>query len=243
MTEQTLDNQNNEYSTQETVNNENTQAQQESTETKERMFTQAEVNDLVQKRLAKKSNQTRSELQSQQYGNQHSDYNESNNASREKALTPEEVREMIQQESQYMQNQSLVNSFAGKLTSGYSKYDDFEPTLKDLELDQVIGQNPELLNVFNSLDNPADVLYELGKNPDKFIKVMDYFKQPYAIAKRKGMEELKKLGQSINDNEQAKSKNKDYPKQPLNQINPTRNGSDVGNMTVKDWRKHPSCRE
>ena len=82
------------------------------------------------------------------------------------------------------------------MSEGAQKYEDFQETVADLELQHY----PSIVQLLaDHVDNAADVLYELAKNRSK-ISVLDF---AYNKNPKDAIYEIKKLSKSIKANEEA----------------------------------------
>lgn len=194
-------------------------------ETQEKMLSQSEVNkmighikDDVSRKAYEKARAEFESKQPQAVGGQ-------------KAPTQEDIQRMIdegvEKRAQQEQVERLVNEFTQKVKAGSAKYDDFDSVVSELNL----ASNPHLVRWANGLDNTADVLYDLGKYPEKYASVMTLAGTAPGLAVRK----LQELSDSIKRNEEAKSAKR--ADQPLDNLEPTDTGMDNGSMTVSDYRK------
>lgn len=143
----------------------------------------------------------------------------------------EHVRKLINEEAQRMATmqtaQRIAEEFTQKMVAAKDKYQDFEQTVAKLNLPQI----PHIINWANSLDNTADVMYDIAKHPAKFANlIMLAHTAPHLAA-----EEMQNLSKSIKQNEDAAKRQ--TPLEPLSQVKPSTTGKDNGSMTVSDYRK------
>lgn len=148
-------------------------------------------------------------------------------------VTPERLEQMIQEATDKRARESyaskVATDFIGKMEAGKSKYSDFEDTVNALNLPMA----PEIVDWANGLDNTADVVYEIAKNPTKFTTILNLARGGFGqLAQR----ELQKLSESIKTNQQAADTAKSV-NEPLTQIRTSTVGTDNGKMTVKDQRR------
>jgi hypothetical protein len=146
-------------------------------------------------------------------------------------LTPQQLEEMVERKITERSSSEAAKqraySFTNKLLAAKDKHPDFEETVAALNL-------PENLNIVkwaDNLDNTADVIYDLGKNPAKYAHILMLNQTAPELAQR----ELSKLSSSIKDNDKAKSQSQS-PK-PLDQLTPSNAGTDNGKHTIRDLRK------
>lgn len=153
-------------------------------------------------------------------------------------LSQEQIRNMIAEEAQKRAREEhalrFANDFVGKLEAGKTKYDanDFDKTMQDLNLQSI----PHVLELTGGVDNAADVMYHLGKNPTKLgsLVTLAYVNPKLAQV------EMHKLSESLRTNESAS--NVPSIKEPLTQIKRSTVGADTGKRTVADLRKDPRFR-
>ena len=123
------------------------------------------------------------------------------------------------------QGQNVLN----KITLAKQKYADFDDVTKLIA--QTKGITNEHVEVFNSIDNFDDVYYAMGKDPEKFVRILDYTNKNKDIAKM----EILKLSQSVRQNQEAMNQPK--APEPLQQVSPSVTRADTGKMTVSDLRR------
>lgn len=192
----------------------------------EKMLPQSEVNKII--------GRVRSDAESKAYERAKIQYqaeNQQKSVGGQKIPTQDDIQRMIdegvERKSQQQYAEQLVSDFTNKIKTGATKYQDFDQVVGDLNL----ASNPHLVRWANGLDNTADVLYDLGKHPEKYASVMTLAGTAPNLAVRK----LQELSDSIKKNEDAKSATK--APQPLDSLEPSVTGMDNGRMTVSDLRK------
>ena len=187
------------------------------------MLSQSEVNRIIGK--------VRSDAEQKAYERAKADANMSSSVGGQRIPTQDEIQRMIddaaERQAQQRQVDELVTSFTQKIRQGSSKYDDFDQVVSDLNL----ASNPHLVRWSNGLDNTADVLYDLGKYPEKYASIMTLA----ASAPNLAVKKLQELSNSIKRNEEAKSVKK--AAEPLDSLEPSVTGTDNGSLTVSDLRK------
>lgn len=144
------------------------------------------------------------------------------------------TEEEINRRSMYYHAENTANQFIQKMNAGRQKYNDFDTVISELNIPEVSG----IVNFLNGLDNTADVVYEMGKNPSKYANVLTLMN----VAPNLAGSELQKLSNSIKSNEEAKKQQKET-NEPLSQVNASITGTDSGEMTVSDLRKQPWLRK
>lgn len=154
----------------------------------------------------------------------------------------EELAKIINEESVKLADQQraheVINQFASKVQAGNNgKYSDYEDTVAKLNLQYL---PPQLVEITNAMDNTADVLYELGKNPSKFSSVLNLCN----VSPQLAYDEINRLSGSIKKNQEAVAQQTQAKvNEPLDQVKPSTTGTDNGKLeSVTDWRKHPGLR-
>lgn len=146
--------------------------------------------------------------------------------------SPEQIRAMIAEENQKLEQARYLNgmaqSFVSKVEAGKSKYEDFDSVAAALNLPHI----PAIWQAAEKFDNPADIVYHLGKNPGKVAQLLTVAYSPELV--KRGMQEL---SDSLKQNEIAQQQKK--PNAPLSRPEPSNIGMGNGgkNMTAQDWKK------
>lgn len=148
-------------------------------------------------------------------------------------LSEEQLRAKIIEEQQkleqYKNYQGLVNSFVSKIESGKGKYEDFDSVATALNLPQI----PAIWQAAEKFDNPADIVYHLGKNPGKLAQLLTVAYSPELV--KRGMQEI---SDSIKQNEIASEQKQPNP--PLSRPKPSNIGmgnGDKNGLSVQDYKK------
>ena len=195
----------------------------------EKTFSQSEVNKIA----ARVREQTRTEYasryqpaeQNQQQSNSQSGMGGMINMSSEQLERL--VQDKIKEQSHLETAKQIANDFTNKMMAAKDKHPDFEEAVSQLNLPTI----PHIVHWANSLDNTADVMYDIAKNPSKFANILMLSQTAPQLAQR----EMQKLSDSIKKNVEAQ--NQPSVKEPLSQIKPSPVGTDNGSMTVRDLRK------
>ncbi len=160
------------------------------------------------------------------------------------SLSAEQVKQMIadhlqkqaedaHQQVQQQHAHSIANEFLGKIATGKDKYPDFDETIDALELATI----PQVVQLANSFDNTADIVYELGKNPNKVANLLGLSQLGNG---KLAYLETKKLSDSIKQNQGALQR--PVPPEPLSQLKPSNVGTDNGALSVSELRKQSYLR-
>lgn len=154
------------------------------------------------------------------------------------ALSEEQVRQIVMEQTQKAQQeaarlamaQQVVGSFASKMQAGSAEYQDFEEKVSTLPL----AKMPEIVQLANSVDNTADVMYEIASKPYKAGNLLNLARNMPELA----LVEMQNLSASIKKNKQA-AQTIQTP-EPLGQMKPSsipaESGvSGVSNLRKQDW--------
>lgn len=129
----------------------------------------------------------------------------------------------------------VANSYMTKMQSGSQLYDDFNDVTADFDPTAF----PQLTYLLAGIDNAADVLYDLAKNPMK-LSALDNLavKNP-----RTAQAELLKLANSITENKKALNEaNGQEVEPPLDHLRSSRVSGSNGKQTIRDMRNQPWLR-
>jgi len=141
------------------------------------------------------------------------------------------TEQRMRQEAQEGQVQQFVREFDNKMNAGRAKYDDFDSVLGSIDLSN--AGNVAVLA--QSLDNTADVMYELAKNRPQDLVAFEQLAKMHPL---KAGEAMRKLSESIKVNQTAAQMRR--PNEPLSQISSSNTGIDSGSehgMSTSDFRK------
>lgn len=149
-------------------------------------------------------------------------------------VTPDSINRLVEQKINERDNSfrahQILQEFDQKMRVGKDKYPDFESTVGQLNLVAA----PQLVPMANSLDNAADVMYDIAKNPHKYAQLITLTHTSPELAKQ----EMRRLSDSIKANEAAK--NAPTPNEPLSEPKHSNVvGTDNGSMKVRDLRRQP----
>lgn len=169
-------------------------------------------------------------------GGQKVDVDEIYSKIREKLFAEQSAeQEKLLQEQRQEQAHEIAKTFFDRIgTADREAYKDFDEVTGQLD----IQKHANLVGLLTEFDNTADMLYELGVNPQKFAS-LSYFSNAdpkYAFA------QLKKLSESIKQNKQIKDAHLSA-NPPLTHMRPSASaGTDGGNMSISDLRKLKNLR-
>lgn len=143
-----------------------------------------------------------------------------------------------QKEREHAENTARVNewgnSFLRNMAQGPAQYKDFDEVVADITPEAF----PNVVIEAGRDNNTADIMYELGKNPDKAVRLQ----QMAQVSQGLFQKEFRKLAESIAANKNALAQNQKAPN-PLSRLKSSVvAGSDTGKRTIKDIRKDPRFR-
>lgn len=143
----------------------------------------------------------------------------------------QEQQAKLQQEQQAAYDReidTLTNTYLSKMAQGKQAYEDFDAVTAAFEPQAF----PHVVVLASQLENTADVMYDLSKNPQKLVMIAGLAERSPQMAKQ----QLMRLSESIKQNQTAKSQNVDVPA-PLSSVRPSANaGSDGGGNRVRDFK-------
>lgn len=141
----------------------------------------------------------------------------------------ERLREM-----QQAQVNEWGQGFIRNMAQGPAQYKDFDEVVADITPEAF----PNVVIEAGRDNNTADIMYELGKNPDKAVRLQ----QMAQVSQQLFQKEFRKLAESIAANKNALAQNQKAPN-PLSRLKSSVvAGSDNGKRTIKDLRKDPKFR-
>lgn len=139
------------------------------------------------------------------------------------------------QRNQEEQNaQRIASEFFTKIEAGKGKLTDFDKVIGDLDLRTI----PFHVQLANMVDNTAEVMYELAKNPTKIGQLQSLIDIDLRAGRQPklALTEMKRLSQSIKDNEQGGKFR--APNEPLSQLRPSNAGTgNQGALSVGDYKR------
>lgn len=211
-----------------------------------RTYTDQEVNDMLsskkQKWIEKGYELARAEKPEFAQPLQSSAQNSASSANfNSSSLTEDKAREIArtemqnyiaqqQQNAQQQQIQNAAYQFQNKLNAGKAKYADFDEVIADMNLPEL----PKIWLTANQFDDPKDIMYALGKDPEMLAKLRNLEHSPALLKKQ-----MQKIADSIKQNEEAEAAKKANP--PLSRQKPPTVGVDSGRdkseYSVQDWKK------
>ena len=223
----------------------------------EKLLSQSEVNTIVGREKQQAADKARREAEQQylvqlqelqkqkelQTMNQQHETQMQSNATQSREVDADQIYQQVQERfNQEMQQKQLetemsnvANNYLTKMGEGKGRYEDFEDVTKDFDPTAF----PTLIYLVAGMDNAADVIYELAKNPSKLVTI-DTLSQR---APKQAQAELLKLSASIADNQKSASDaNNQGVNEPLQRMQPSRLSGSNGDMSIRDLRSQPWLR-
>lgn len=144
------------------------------------------------------------------------------------------VMEVAHRMSLRAMGDKIAQDFDGKINAAM----DDDPEFAEAFEESGIKNSPHLIMWTNELENTADTVKEMVKNPEKFAQIMMLVGSgAHGMAKNA----LKRLSSSIKTNVEAQKQ--PVVKEPLSQIKPTNIGTaDNASLTVSDFKNQPWLR-
>jgi hypothetical protein len=215
------------------VQSENVSAESHKPAQAEKMFTQSQLQAIAAKESRKAAEsaeaRVRAEYESRQPQQQQQAQTQSMGGIQQQS--PEDIQRMIRQEAFNMsrehQAQQIEQSWKGAMEA--EKLAD--PEFADLYDAIGIESQPGLIIAMAGMDNKAQVVKDLAKNPSKYANILTLAN---GGSPKLAQLELNKLSASIKTNEDAKKQPK--VDAPLSQIRTSNIGGDDGNYSVTDYR-------
>jgi hypothetical protein len=197
----------------------------------EKTLPQSEVNELVGKIKKETYEKARREVLSEVQKTHTPESISSQQNIGSMPISDDHIRQLITEQANraamQAQAERVAHEFNNKMLAAKEKYPDFEQVVAQVNFAQI----PSIVNFANSLDNTADIMYDIAKNPSKFASVLTLAGTAPNLAEM----ELRRLSESIKKNEDASKQ--PSASEPLSQIRPSITGTDNGSKTIRDLRK------
>lgn len=211
----------------------------------EKMLSQSQVNKIVQHEKAKAAQTIKREMEERHQRElesiqfqQHQQSQRNENVPRDMDANAiyQQVQERFNQEMQQRRLKDemdrVATSYLSKMEQGKTAYEDFEEVTKEFDP----AAFPQLTYLVAGIDNAADVIYDLSRNPLK-LAGLDRLAEKNP---RQAQAELLKLSRSITENRQAQSdESSQSVAEPLDRLQSSRVSGSNGKMGIRDLRKQP----
>lgn len=146
-------------------------------------------------------------------------------------MSPEEIQRLIRQEAFNMSREHQASQIEQNWKSAMEAEKLADPEFSDLYDAIGIESQPGLIIAMAGMENKAQVVKDLAKNPSKYANILTLAN---GGSPKLAQLELNKLSASIKTNEDAKKQPK--VDAPLSQIKSSNIGGDDGNYSVTDYR-------
>ena len=125
--------------------------------------------------------------------------------------------------------QNIAANYIQNMSKGRDLYEDFDKVTAAFEPEAF----PKVVQLVSGMENAADIIYELSKNPSKLVTVNDLANRSPKMAQA----QLQSLVDSIKMNQAAKENNvRTNP--PLSKHQPSATaGADSGGMSIADYKR------
>lgn len=122
----------------------------------------------------------------------------------------------------------VAETYWSQVAEAKKKFSDYDEVTSDFEPEAF----EHTIRIVASMDNGADLLYELNKNPSKLLEVQGWAER----SPKKARAQLEKLARSIRENDEAQEKY-EPTNPPLSQLKPKKQaGADTNVTTLKDLK-------
>jgi len=132
-----------------------------------------------------------------------------------------------EEELQKQQVAKMAEEMVPKIQAAEKEYADFNEVTSNVNF----GAYPEILAASNGVDNTGHVLYELAKNPGKLAVIDNLMAKG---SQKAAMAELRKLSNSIKQNQVSNSKRTPTP---LNSVKSSNVGDSGQPLSIADRKK------
>lgn len=146
-------------------------------------------------------------------------------------ISEAQFQEQVQRAAWNISRQTQAQQIEQNWNSDMEAERQADPEFANLYEALNIEQQPGLVIAMKDMDNKAQVVKDLAKNPSKYANILMLANSG---APKLAEIELQKLSASIKANQQAQQQPK--VDSPLSQIRPSNIGGDDGNMSVSDFR-------
>lgn len=209
----------------------------------EKMFTQSQLQAIAAKEARKAEEKAEARLRAEyesRYSQSQAQPQQTQSLGGMPQVSPEEIQRLIRQEAFNMSREHQAKQIEQNWLSAMEAEKTADPEFADLYDAIGIEQQPGLILAMVDMDNKAQVVKDLAKNPAKYANILMLAN---GAAPKLAERELKKLSDSIRANAEAQKQPK--VDAPLSHIKPSNIGGDDGNystMSTTDFRNQPWLR-
>ena len=215
------------------VQSENVSAESSKPATAEKMFTQSQLQAIAAKesRKAAESAEARVRAEYESRQPQQQQQAQPQNIGGIQQQSPEDIQRMIRQEAFNMSREHQAAQIEQNWKSAMEAEKEADPEFADLYDAIGIEAQPGLIIAMAGMDNKAQVVKDLAKNPSKYANILTLAN---GGSPRLAQMELNKLSASIKTNVEAMKKPK--VDAPLSHVKASNIGGDDGkDMSVSDY--------
>lgn len=219
------------------------QDQQQQQDKAEKMLSQSEVNSLVGRAKAEARQKADAEYQRKLQALEEQKAQQEARGEDTKDVDVDalyqQVHEKFNKEMEQRQLQDhmrqVADNYQQKMVSGKDSYEDFDDVVKDFNP----AEFPQIVYLVSGLDNAADIVYELSKNPKNLVAIDSLAQRSPKLAQV----ELQRLSQSISANKAAAAEDaQGNANAPLDRLQPSNRTATNGRMSVSDLKDQPWLR-
>jgi hypothetical protein len=206
----------------------------------EKMFTQAQLQAIAAKEARKAEEKAEARLRAEyesRLAQQPQQSSQTQTMGGIQQTSSDEIQRLIRQEAFNMSREHQAKQIEQDWLSAMEAEKTADPEFAELYDAIGIEQQPGLILAMVGMDNKAQVVKDLAKNPSKYANILMLAN---GAAPKLAQMELNKLSASIKANEDAKKQPK--VDAPLSQIRASNIGGDDGNysnMSTTDFRAQP----
>lgn len=218
---------------QQPVSTNNVSAAEGETPKTEKMFTQSQLQAIAAKEARKAEERAEARLRSEYESRmaQNQQQQQPQNIGGIPQPSQEDIQRLIRQEAYNMSREHQAKTMEQNWLSAMEAEKIADPEFADLYDAIGIEQQPGLIIAMSGMENKAQVVKDLAKNPAKYANILTLAN---GGSPRLAQMELNKLSASIKANQEALKQPK--VDAPLSQIRASTIGGDDGNLSVSDYR-------
>lgn len=202
----------------------------------EKMFSQAQTQAIAAKEARKAEERAEARVRAEYEGRasqqQPTTQQQPQNVGGIPQIPTEELQRMIRQEAFNMSRENQIKKIEQDWYGAMDAEKAADPEFADLYDAIGIERQPLLILAMDGMENKAQVVKDLAKNPSKYANIITLAN---GGSPKLAQLELNKLSASIKTNEDAKKQPK--VDAPLSQIKSSNIGGDDGKMSVSDFQQ------
>lgn len=145
----------------------------------------------------------------------------------------QQVRERLNEEMRQKQIEShmrqIADAYEAKISAGNELYDDYKDVMQDFDS----AAFPQVVYLVANMDNAAEVMYDLSKNPSKLSVIDSLAHKSPQLAQR----ELQKISKGLAENRAALAEEaRNQTNDPLDRMQSTTRNNGNGPMSISDLK-------